>query len=203
MVAGLYLGATQIKNVYVGNTKAKKVYLGSEQIWSAAVTVTASVASTADDGWTYSSTLIHPNNYGIMLAGSDNSDRGFARFASVAVPAGATIDSASMTVTVSGRGGSLIDCELGAIANGDPPQPQVATDIYGAPLTTASVSWQNLTATSPATSPSLAAIIQEIVNRSDWQSGNAITLVSGFGTTHSAGSFDVAETSETLTITYS
>lgn len=195
-MAGLYLGGSQIKNVYLGTTKAKAVYLGTTQIWSASTTITASVAATADDGLALSG-LNFTNGMNIGTTGS----WGFARFASVAVPQGATITSATLTITAWANGSGAPDVSLGAVASDNAARPASGTDVTAAPMTTAAVTWSVASRpAAPVNLPDISTIVQEIVNRSGWQSGNAIMVIAkGLG----GGNSNVVDKGETLTVTYS
>jgi len=96
------------------------------------------------------------------------------RFVSVAIAAGSTITAATLTGHLAGFGvpdGTLrtrvygIDEDNTAILTSDPT---------GRTKTTANVNWDEASKTDPIVSPSLVSIVQEIVDRGGWSSGNAM-----------------------------
>lgn len=103
------------------------------------------------------------------------------RFTSVTVPQGATI----LSATIAFKQGS--DTDSGSVsvnikgeAADNPSQPISNADGRNKTRTTASVNWQPGGWTSPGTvetSPDISAVIQEIVNRSGWASGNALQIL--------------------------
>lgn len=205
MAAGLYLGSNQIKNVYLGDTKAKKVYLGSEQIWSSATTISAAVAATADDGYCTAATLTTASR-GLLLTSGDSDrahERGFARFASLAIPPGATITSAVLTIESFSLTNGVL-CLVHAAAAANATAPTTASALLGTTLTTASAAWSNASTSAPMNSPDLSAVIQEVIDLPGWASGNALMFVTNNFTTTSSGQFTTAaDKAETLTVTYS
>lgn len=105
------------------------------------------------------------------------------RFQDVAVPQGATITSATLVFTVDEDGSGSISVDIighkvddsGAFNASD---DQVSDRLSAAP-TIAQVNWDDIPDSgvgSEVTSPSIAEIVQEIVNQSDWASGNAMTF---------------------------
>ena len=105
-------------------------------------------------------------------------------FSGITIPNSATIDSATLdlysyTITDSNTANITIYGE--GIDDSLPFDSANATDISTRSLTTSSVGWSNVPANSTAgvkvTSPDLSPIVQEIVNRSGWSSGNALSLI--------------------------
>jgi len=135
-----------------------------------------------DSGGTADTTYSAPN-IGTGAAAS-SPDRAFGlRFTGVTIPPGATIDSASLTMLKSGAQWSNVEFtwrghdadNAGAFTGGE--------DLTARALTTASVSvsensnhadatWYSLPA-----GADLKAIVQEIVDRAGWSSGNAIVIL--------------------------
>ena len=106
------------------------------------------------------------------------------RFPSVNIPQGQTVDSASLTLTQKSTGHHMLD---GIIRGEDiDDHPGVLTTIWSLTNTTANVVWQEFVYIDTDTaveSPDITAIIQEIVDRPGWVSGNDIVLmVEGLGT---------------------
>lgn len=103
----------------------------------------------------------------------------FFRFQNVTIPQGATIASATLRVVSAGtQTGSLVS----TISGNDEDNATAPTTYAGynaKVLTSATVAW-NTAAAWPAesafTSPSIITIVQEIVNRVGWDSGNALML---------------------------
>lgn len=198
----LYLGGVAVDSVYLGSTKADKVYLGSTLVWSASVTTTATVATTADDGYSLNGSLT-TSGTGIPIAANATNLRGFARFTNVTIPPGATIVSATLKISSFSFSGGTAACHIRAVAADNPAQPS-GSSIDTATLTIATVDWSATGVTAPVTSPDIASVIQEIVNRPGWASGNALTLVATYTVATPSGTVDTgADLSETLTVTYS
>ena len=104
--------------------------------------------------------------------------KGFWRFQNIAVPQGATIETASFKVYWENGGERTF--KVIALANDDAPQPTDDTYANHDLETTASVDWTidyHGTSGSVAHTVEVKTIIQEIVDRSGWSSGNAIMLM--------------------------
>ncbi|MGE5803537.1 MAG: Ig-like domain-containing protein [Gemmatimonadota bacterium] len=106
------------------------------------------------------------------------------RFAAVAIPPGATIARAFLQLQTDEANAGPVALTIGGQATNDAKTFTWATgDISSRPRTSAAVAWAP-----PAWSildeegaaqrtPDLATVIQEIVNRPGWQSGNALVLI--------------------------
>ncbi|MBM3135986.1 MAG: hypothetical protein FJZ89_12030, partial [Chloroflexi bacterium] len=102
------------------------------------------------------------------------------RFTNVPIPQGAIIDSATLTVVSYDNRSGNTQFMLRGEANGNPPTFSVANSPRARVPTTAGVTWpinQGWTANQAYTSPDIAALVQEIVDRPDWGSGNALVLL--------------------------
>ena len=111
---------------------------------------------------------------------------GGIRFIGVTIPRGSTIDSAYFKVT-SGRDDAVITCRT-RISGHDVDNSGTFTDKadfddrYANHRTTAIVDWNNIPAWTlneygaDTFSPDIKAVIQEIINRDGWVSGNALSL---------------------------
>jgi len=161
------------------------------------ITVSSTVAASADDGYGNSTGGNFNTENGMAFYLTSTTVRGFARFVNLQIPQGATIVSASIGLSV--KANFAVSCSLAAIAQDNAiSAPASNTDVMNATLTSAAISWVDVaTATK---SPDIGAVIQEIVNRPGWQSGNAITLISYAGS--QTGTGPEADKSETLTVTY-
>ncbi len=113
---------------------------------------------------------------------------GFFRFDNITAAQGATISSAYLKPYKMSFVGSAvnpdINFKIGALDQDDPAAPSSASDLQGhiGQYTTAEALWDHDTLraesnSSELTSPDLKDVIQEIVNRSGWSSGNAIVIV--------------------------
>jgi len=111
------------------------------------------------------------------------------RFPGVAIPQGATIVSASVQFTADEvRTGPIALTLHGEAADHSAPFDGTAFGVSGRPPTTASVAWSPPDWTTVGAAgeaertPDLSAVVQEIVDRPGWTSGNALVLVvSGTG----------------------
>ena len=114
------------------------------------------------------------NNY------SESNNAAF-RFPNVTIPQGATIDSAVIALTASGYSGSNTVNVL-IHANDEDAAVAPTTKEAGAALvlTTANVAWAAIGVWQDKTqydSPDIKTVIQEIVDREGWASGNALMVV--------------------------
>lgn len=103
------------------------------------------------------------------------------RFLNVTIPPGAGINSATFTVMNQGLGGGddadgSVYCED---TDNSPAMTTTDTDVTGRTLTTASVSWLdlNIGVGNPSSPPDMASVIQEVVDRAGWASGNALSVI--------------------------
>lgn len=141
--------------------------------------------------------------------------RNFFRFPSVTVPQGATITAASVQFDPRwSDSGTVVNLDLyfNNVDNATAPTTTGELDTrFGA--VTAAVAWDAVpawTADTPnadTTTPSLVSILQTVINRAGWASGNALLLlIDGTRTTASVTrrpkSFDNGAGLPTLTITY-
>ena len=105
--------------------------------------------------------------------------KGFWRFQNIAVPQGATIDSAYLQLGFAD--GAERTYAVIALASGNAPEPSDNTLANHDLETTASGTWTIEASASPPisnyTSPNINNVIQEVVDMGDWSSGNAIMLM--------------------------
>lgn len=116
------------------------------------------------------------------------------RFASVPVPAGVTITSASIELETDELNSGSTSLAIQGEATGDAATFSWSPgDVSSRPTTDAQVTWQPAPWQSWSqkhTTPDLAVVVQELVNRSDWQPNQAMAfVVSGTGE-RTARSFD-------------
>ena len=139
-------------------------------------TYSASTAASTDDGQEAAGT--------VSLGGSNinaNSASQYIglRFLNVTIPNAATIDAASLDLYFVSTSFDDPDVTIYAEATDDAATFTTTTnDMSGRASTTATVNWTaSSLGTGIKTTPSIATIIQEIVNRAGWVSGNDIALL--------------------------
>lgn len=161
---------------------------------SVAVRVTAS----ADDAEEDLSGSMSLGSSDLELISDGGSDQTVGmRFGSVDIPAGATVSLATIQFQVdeSDSGATNLIFHAEAAAN---PQSFTSSsgDISSRGLTTASTTWAPPPWSGPGSAgpdqktPDLAAIIQEIVDRPGWASGNAIVIIVSGNGERTAESYD-------------
>lgn len=97
------------------------------------------------------------------------------RFQNVTIPQGATIDVAYVTFNlISGSDDANVDMYA---EDTDDAVDFTAANLISRTLTTATAGWVQANASSPAQSPSIVALIQEVVDRPGWTSGNDLCLI--------------------------
>lgn len=130
------------------------------------------------------------------------------RFLDVSIPKGATIETATIEIYIPNT--SFDDIDLDIYGHDSDDSPGITTDtndISSRSYTTATVNWAVASATAGwKTSPDIAAIIQEIVDRDGWASGGAITIIfdaTGVASNLQFRSYDYrSDLAAKLTITY-
>lgn len=144
-------------------------------------TVDVAVAANGDDGYWKTGSFV--NNANLLTVGNDNvgaASHAFMRFDGITVPVDATIDVAYLTLKASNTN-TQATCNL-IIYGEDADDPAAAAneaDAAGRTLTTASATWSSVaswTASDTIQTPSIVTIIQEIVDRAGWASGNAMQI---------------------------
>ena len=103
--------------------------------------------------------------------------KAYFRFPNISVAQGATIQNSYLKVIISLASGTGAATIVGTDVD-NVTQPVNGSDGVHSLHTTASVAWSNPTAngTNYVSSPDIATIIQEIVDRPGWSSGNAIMI---------------------------
>jgi hypothetical protein len=105
-----------------------------------------------------------------------------ARFQNVTIPHGATIDSAYFILTCkTSRSGTVCNTEISAddTDNAATFSTKANFESRYAARTTAQINWDGLgawTAETEYTSPDIKNVIQEVIDRAGWSSGNALVL---------------------------
>jgi len=151
-----------------------------------AITFEKRVAASSDDaeqGLSNGSVSLTSSDLELTLDQTTNQAVGM-RFTGVAIPPGAAIVNAWVQFKVDETGSSATSLTFrGQAADNPPTFTSSANNITSRPVTVASVSWAPASWTvvgqiGPAQqTPNLAPVIQEIVSRPGWLSGNALVLV--------------------------
>ncbi|MAT97536.1 MAG: hypothetical protein CL608_10375 [Anaerolineaceae bacterium] len=117
------------------------------------------------------------------------------RFTALSIPAGATITNAYLVMTPEDTNTDAASVTIvGEDSNDAVTFTTTSGNITGRPFTTASVNWtlSAWTAGQVVQSPNITGIIQEIVNRPGWSSGNDLVIILTTGTgERDAVSFDI------------
>lgn len=177
-------------------------------------TVNYQISASADDGRTartaddFSSTTLSMGDWDATW----HDYFSFMRFTGVAVPQGATITNAFITLRSGSTPGSLWSSKITGAAADNPAAPTNHSQTVALSVTSASVTWSHSEWTSgnDYNSPNIASVVQEIVNRGGWASGNAMILfwedgTTGFQSQRLKGAVDYSATpaaSARLEITY-
>jgi len=146
-------------------------------------------ATSGDDGyWWPAGALNTANNY-VFSSHSIDTMVSFIRFPNVNIPQGAVISEAFLRVTAdAARSGESV-CNIYANDVDNASAPINETQMGALVYTTAYVEWDQEASWGAGTqydSPDISTVIQEIVDREGWVSGNAMTLLLDIiGTTYS------------------
>lgn len=144
-------------------------------------TITVRVAAGGDDGYAYAPSTFNNNAAGVYFGkGATAVYNTFMRFLSVAIPKGSTINSAKITFEAAlSLSGTTVIVRLVGNDIDDAVAPTNYTEITNLDFTTAVVEWSPAAWTSGTTydSPDIADIIQEIIDRAGWVSGNDLQVL--------------------------
>lgn len=143
-------------------------------------TVDVKIATGNDDGRELGDGTVQLGNTSLIDLDAANISVAL-RFRNITIPAGATIQSAKLTIRTvrTDADNASMDIYAHKVAN----SPDLSADANGISTlfntkTTASVGWRaNDIGFGFRDSPDLSAVIQEVINVSGWASGNAITLL--------------------------
>ena len=183
--------------------------------------ITLQVGSGDDDTYERGDGSLFPDGGEVIVRSNTSTNvagyrSGGLRFSGATIPAGATVTSAVLEVFISDSGGFADDAQMALYLHdvGDAPGfalsqlPQVASRAR----TTASVSWTtsglNGGTGGWAQSPDISGAVQEIVDRGDWASGQALAVLLIGGTSTGGDRLDFesyesgASTAPKLLVTY-
>lgn len=145
--------------------------------WLTTNTITRQISVDSDDGFV--SIGYFPTGtvyFGFRLGIDHNS---WFRFQNVTIPNAAVISSAALTLVSQIAQSTTVVTTISGDDEDNANAPVSLVDYNGRPITTATVAWNFSTAWAggeSVTTPDLTTIIQEIVNRAGWASGNALQL---------------------------
>lgn len=167
-------------------------------------TYSASVAASTDDADQVGSTV---DISGTTLNANSASQRIGLRFTSVTIPPGATITAATLDLEFTSSSFDDPDVTIyGDDTDSAATFTATSNDISNRTQTTATVNWTaSSVGTGIVTTPDIATIIQEIIDRAGWSSGNAVAVVikgNGSSSFIRIRAYDGAGTPVKLNITY-
>ena len=153
-----------------------------------ATTVNYTVATNADDGLENYQNHGITQNYKVTVAcgGDWASSDGLFRFQGVAVPQGSTINDAALSPYVNDVANDDLTCTIYGDDVDNSNNLTAEADIDGRTRTTASVSESHTALGTGFHDSNVTAIVQEIVNRGGWLSGNNMSFM--YIATHPSGS---------------
>ncbi|HZZ72519.1 MAG TPA: LamG domain-containing protein [Pirellulales bacterium] len=159
------------------------ILLGMFASTTRAATLDLRIAGSADDASTDASFNVNLTASPIDIVGQPYS--GF-RFTNVTIPKGATIVSATITYTAAATDSSSATVIIYGEDTDNAASYTAGTT--GRNLTSSYITWSPIaswTAESTYSTPELKTLLQTIVNRSGWVSGNAVSLIMASGGTSS------------------
>ncbi|MEK0449114.1 MAG: hypothetical protein RL088_1382 [Verrucomicrobiota bacterium] len=175
------------------------------------VTVTVPIATSADDAEESAAGAVSLTSTDIELVDDGGLQTVGLRFAGLNIPQGAVISSATIQFKTDEVQSEATTLDIAAqAADTAPVFTTTASSLSSRAITNTTVLWQPAAwntigeATATQRTPNLAALVQEIVSRPGWASGNAIAfLIEGTGH-RTAEAFDKAGgVPATLSVTYS
>lgn len=177
---------------------------------SSSTVVTSRVAASTDDAEEGASGRVYRASTDLELVYDGSAQTVGLRFVKVAVPRGATITGAYVQFKTDERTSVSTALTIrGQAADSAPTFSSTSKNVSSRPRTAASVAWsppawKKVGEAGPGQrTPNLAPVVQEVVNRSGWASGNALAfIVTGKGK-RVAESFDGTRTgAPLLRVTY-
>jgi hypothetical protein len=178
-------------------------------------TYTATVSQGSADSFISGGTFNNTKNTQSLGRDSNKTANHFILFENVMIPQYADINSANVSFTLTGVGGSTVNLNFSAQAVGNATFPLNYTEFLTkqAELVSSLVAWDAVPSGGWGTilqSPNLETVVQEIVNRSDWVSGNSILIWIGDNgsasyshRTFASGNFTGSLAKPSITIDYS
>lgn len=172
-----------------------------------------SVTGGPDDSTYWNSTFDSTDNGPYLGNNANIPTYHFFLFQNIAINRGSTINSAALSLTLLGSGGNTVHVRIKAQDTGAATAPASAGDFVSkqGQLTSAYADWDPPSGNwgDVIASPDLTSIIQAIINRSDWSSGNSILLYIGDNGSDAysnrrfaSGDFSGSEAKPTLSINF-
>jgi hypothetical protein len=140
-------------------------------------TFNASIAANGDDGSLTDAAEDWLDGGGIVIGNDGSPVVGVLRFVNVTIPAGSTINTAVITL-YGGTGALTGNYSLKAMDEDNSAQVTNWADGNGRPRTTAAVTG-NIGASGTVTLTDCTAVVQEVIDRGGWSSGNALQFYVG------------------------
>lgn len=174
-------------------------------------TTNFAITTGADDGqWT--SSVFSSTSTSMPLGNNGSSVKLFTRFQNITIPQGALISSATLTLTVAiATSTTTVNVTLQANASDNAVAPTSIATGNALATTTATVAWNAIPAWGSTgvaqVAPDIATVVQEVISRAGWVSGNALMLLiydnASGSASRLAAAFDHATFQEPqLSITY-
>lgn len=142
--------------------------------------ITKNIVANSDDGFWYGTTIKPSEDY-INLGNNGSAVNCYFKFDNITIPSGVTINSAILTFTRwAGDNSSNILLKIYGNDIDDAVAPTNTTEANALVKTDASVSWtitEQWTGENEYSAPSIKDIIQEIIDRTGWTSGNSLMLI--------------------------
>jgi len=173
-------------------------------------TIQKRIAVSSDDAEERSTGSMYLNSSDLELVyDQSNQDVGL-RFTDIQIPQGATISSASIQFTVDETSSGSTDLVVRGQASSNPSTfTSSSGNISSRATTSAFVDWSPSAWSSVGSAgaaqqtPNLAAVVQEITDRGDWTSGNAMVfIINGTGERVAEAYDGVSSSAPLLSITY-
>lgn len=146
-------------------------------------TVTVHPGASEDDGYHLSTSILYNARDYVEIGNRANfaTQGGYIRFPGVAIPPGVNILSAKARFRAYSNQSAAVSVRIKAVNEDNPDAPSSASGINSAAKTTAYVEWSPEAWTQDEwyETPDIATVIQEIVDRPGWASGNAMILYLG------------------------
>ena len=142
-------------------------------------TLNLQVAAGNDDAREVAGTMYLDEATGIIMPSNSAGTWAATRFTGVTIPPGSTVTAATYEVDVYTTANDNPDVNVFADDADNSAQPTTsASNLSGRTTTTASVVWTGTNIGTGWKSPGdLSAVIQEVIDRGGWASGNAITIL--------------------------
>ena len=142
--------------------------------------LTVAVAGGNDDAYEAGGTMVRGATYTIAGKSGSTVHRAGFRFASVKLPKTAKIVSAKLQLSYNWASGATDTILYGEAKDSSVAFTTTKNNLSGRTKTSAKVAWSGLPIASwgqAVPSPDITAIVQQIVSRTGWKSGNPITIL--------------------------